>query len=236
MIAPAARSACRSVLRRLARRLGTLALWLPAVAVAAEAADVTLVYRVINAYNGEVFGEERLRIERSDGGRTVYEVTRRRAQATVTGLAIDTADGNGLRRALPSHDALVDFDFTPALPAYVFPLEPGRRWSARVEAVTPQGDRRGSVRVDAAVVGRARVSVPAGSFETVKIERSLYLGDAALPLTETTVMETEWYAPALGRAVRLERTSRWLNLSMRFSLMRGDWTVHELVATPPAQP
>ena len=204
-------------------------------AAAAEPADV-VVYRVINGYNGEVFGEERLRIERRDAERTVYEVTRRRDQASVNSLAIDSADGNGLRRALPSHNALVDFDFAPAFPAYVFPLEPGRRWSTRVEAVNPQGDVRYSVRVDAEVAGRERVSVPAGSFDAVKIVRSIYVGDAAMPLTETTIMETEWYAPALGRAVRLERSSRWLNLAVRFSLVRGDWTIHELVAAPSPRP
>ena len=118
----------------------------------------------------------------------------------------------------------------------MFPLEPGRRWSTRVEAVNPQGDVRYSVRVDAEVAGRERVSVPAGSFDAVKIVRSIYVGDAAMPLTETTIMETEWYAPALGRAVRLERSSRWLNLAVRFSLVRGDWTIHELVAAPSPRP
>ena len=63
-------------------------------AAAAEPADV-VVYRVINGYNGEVFGEERLRIERRDAERTVYEVTRRRDQASVNSLAIDSAGGNG---------------------------------------------------------------------------------------------------------------------------------------------
>jgi hypothetical protein len=50
---------------------------------------------------------------------------------------------------------------------------------------------------------------------------------------ETNITETDWYAPALGRAVRTESNSGYLHPT-RCGLgtcepIRGDWNVFELV-------
>jgi hypothetical protein len=93
------------------------------------------------------------------------------------------------------------------------------------------------------VLGSEQVSVPAGSFDTIKIQRRVYAGDFDGPRSETHIVETEWYAPALGRAVRLERNSSFMDQNRCSDEMssctpvRGDWSLYELVeAGKPRQP
>ncbi|MNC86813.1 hypothetical protein D3C83_24940 [compost metagenome] len=132
----------------------------------------------------------------------------------------------------------VEYVFATAYPAYVFPLEPGKSWSVRVKATVPSLDEHRSVRVDAWVIGRERIRVPAGEFDTVKIRRAVYPGDSRFALMETQIFEFDWYAPALGRAVRTERRSNWLDLSQcgkdGMCEFRGDWSIYELVEAPAA--
>ena len=100
----------------------------------------------------------------------------------------------------------------------------------RVNAYVPATGGQRSVRVDAKVIGNERISVPAGEFDTVKIERSIYAGDAEYNLRETNTFEVEWYAPALGRSVRLVSKSEYRDTAkgIRNQLMRGDWNIFEL--------
>ena len=100
----------------------------------------------------------------------------------------------------------------------------------RVNAYVPATGGQRSVRVDAKVIGNERISVPAGEFDTVKIERSIYAGDAEYNLRETNTFEVEWYAPALRRSVRLVSKSEYRDIAkgIRNQLMRGDWNIFEL--------
>ena len=147
-------------------------------------------------------------------------------------------DGNWLRHPIINHDRHVDYEFTNPYPAYMFPLDTGKSWSVRVDAVNPATGRRNSVRIDGQVVGAERISVPAGAFDTIKIKRRVYAGDWNTFTFETNIYETEWYAPALGRAVRSETTSEYLDSSRGIGgggfggpLQKGDWNVFELVSS-----
>jgi hypothetical protein len=55
-------------------------------------------------------------------------------------------------------------------------------------------------------------------------------------LTETRISEIEWYAPALGRAVRIERRSQYMDLRLCHEDTacehHGDWDIFELVSGP----
>ena len=226
---------------RFRRRLITMLIAIAALATAAmecaaapPAAGDTFVYQVINGYNNETRGQVSYRVQSSDADRVVFEVTTNRQGAYSTAAEISTPGGSWLRHRLPSRDQPTDYEFSAAFPAYDFPLEPGKKWTARLNAVIPATGARRSVRIDAKVGGTERIQVPAGAFDTVKISRVIYAGDADLPRTETNIVETEWYAPALGRAVRLVTTSDWRDLSVRaHNQFRGDWDIYELVAVPP---
>ena len=91
------------------------------------------------------------------------------------------------------------------------------------------------MRVDGDVLGTERVTVPAGAFDTIKIRRRIYGGDFDGSRSETNIVETEWYAPSLQRAVRLERNSGYMDQARCTDEMsactpvRGDWLLFELV-------
>jgi hypothetical protein len=206
---------------------------------ALPAAGDVYVYRVINGYNNEVRGHVRYRVESVEAQRVTVAVVADPAMLDVARTETYAADGNWLRHAVTNHDQPVDYEFSPAYPAYDFPLDAGKSWSRRVDATQPLTGRRASVRVDGAVVGSERISVPAGTFDTIKLRRYVYAGDWDGFLQPTTITESEWYAPALGRAVKSESKSEYVDVGRSRSKggqwTRGDWIVMELTEVTAAR-
>lgn len=194
----------------------------------------TYVYRLSNGYNNEPRAQISYRVEKVDAGLITVSVSTDSPAVETARTEIYTSTGNWLRRTLTSHDQPREFAFAPAFSAYAFPLEPGKTWSVRVNATDTATGKRNSVRIDGKVLGNVRIRVPAGEFDTIKIRRAVYVGDWDGFRRETHITETEWYAPALGRAVRSESNSQYLDYSqcLEFSCppVRGDWNVYELVS------
>ena len=209
----------------------------PGPAVAAAVAGDTYVYRFSNGYSNEARGQISHRIEKVDADRMVVSVTADNPSAGIARTEIYTNEGDWLRHPITNHDQPVEYEFAPAYPAYPFPLEPGKSWSVRVNATNPATGRRNSVRVDGTVLGAERIRVPAGEFDTIKIRRLVYAGDWDYFRRETNITEIDWYAPALGRVVRTESKSEYLDLTRTRCCVRvpGDWNVYELVAFNPAR-
>jgi hypothetical protein len=204
-------------------------------AVAAPAVGDTYVYRVINGYNNEVVGQETYRVERVDAGQVTVSATPDRPALGVPHTDILASDGNWLRHPLINHDVPVEYTFSPAFPAYVAPLDAGQSWSTRVSATNPSTGRRNSVRVDGDVVGSERITTSAGSFDTIRVKRRIYAGDWEPFKNETNIDVTEWFAPALGRAVKTDRKSGYIDQQRcatrgACTPTRGDWFVYELVS------
>lgn len=191
------------------------------------------VYRISNGYNSEVRGRINYRVEKVDADRIEVAVTTDTPIAGNARTEIDAPNGNWLRRTLASHDQLRDLAFARPLPVYVPPAGTEGAWSTRVDAVEPATGRRMSVRVDGELRGNERITVPAGTFDTVKITRNTYVGDWETFMRETKIEETEWYAPALGRAVKSDSKSSWQDYSRctrgGCPWFRGDWNIVELV-------
>ena len=196
-------------------------------------------YQLVNGYNKEVRGKVRYQVDRVDADRFTVSVTPDNAEAGWAHSVTYTSEGNWLHNLVESHGVPVEYVFATAYPAYVFPLVPGKSWSVRVNATVPATGERRSVRVDAWVIGNERIRVPAGEFDTIKIRRAVYPGDSRFSLMETQIFEFDWYAPALGRAVRTERRSNWLDLSHcgkdGMCDFRGDWNIYELLEAPAAR-
>ena len=204
-------------------------------AVAAPAVGDTYVYRVSNAYNNEARGSLTYRVDNIDSDRVTVSVTPDQPSLGLPYTTVSTRDGNWLRHPLINHDMSVDYTFSPAYPAYVAPLDAGKSWSRRVRATNPNSIRGNSVRVDGEVLGTERITTPAGAFDTIKVRRRVYAGDWDTFISETSIVETDWYAPALGRPVRTERNSSYLNpqqcgASSSCTPVRGDWNLIELVS------
>ncbi len=197
----------------------------------------TWVYRISNGYNNEVRGQVRYQVEKVDAGRAVVSANPDDPYLGQAYTVVYTPQGNWLRHPVASHGQTVEHEFAAAYPAYVFPLEPNKTWSLRVNATDPAAGRH-SVRVDGTVLGAERIRVPAGEFDTIRIRRLVYGGDADGFLGETNIHETDWYAPALGRPVRTEINSEWRDMAScgkhSCPWIRGDWNVYELIAFNPA--
>src|SRR5262245_50102441 len=213
--------------------LGAVSLVAASAAQGAPAVGDAYVYQLVNTYSKEITGNVRYEVRQAAADRIVFEVIPDKAAAGAQRTEIHTRDGNWLRGQLDSHGVPVDYEFAAAYPAYAFPLEPGKRWSTRVNA-TAAGSAR-SVRVDGRVLGPERVRVPAGEYDTIKVQRFVYPGDGDFRDTETQIVELDWYAPALGRSVRTERRSKWFYLSCHADSScdyNGEWSVLELLSAP----
>jgi len=109
----------------------------------------------------------------------------------------------------------------------------------RVTATNPATGRRNSVRVDGEVLGSERISTPAGAFDTIKVRRRVYAGDVESFLRETTIVETDWYAPgARSRGEKRQQIS-WMDVSRctrRDCSFRGDWNIFELMEVRAEKP
>jgi len=208
--------------------------------ITAAATGDAYVYRVSNGYNNEVRGNISYRIEQTQADRVEVAVTTDTPSAGSARTEIYTKNGNWLRHPLASHDQLRDYEFASALPVYVPQADAGGSWSARVDALDPATGQRISVRVDGELLGNERITVPAGTFDTIKIMRRTYAGDWDGFKRETHIVETDWYAPALGRPVRSESKSAWQDLSRcgrgGCPWFRGDWNIFELAEINAAKP
>ena len=237
----------RFFLTRHWQRVSTIGIaWLAcasvADAVAAPAVGESWAYRVANGYNNEVRGRIEYRVDKVAADNITVLVTPDVPTLGRQHVEVYTPEGNWLRHPLVNHNLTVEYEFAQPYPAYVFPLDTGKSWSERVYATNPATGQRNRVRVDGEVLGTERVTVPAGAYDTIKVRRRVYTGDFEGSRSETNVIEIDWYAPALGRAVRSEITSRYMDQQQcsdemtACSPVRGDWNILELVeVSPPAR-
>jgi len=90
----------------------------------------------------------------------------------------------------------------PALQLTPYPLREGETWSQNVRADASGQDER-KTRISGKVVGWETVTVPAGEFRALRIERSFNLGDATAFQGATLLHETEWYSPQVKGPVKV---------------------------------
>ena len=186
-------------------------------------------YAVRDAYTGFSRGSVRYTVARVDADRIVVDVTR-------DGERVDrqlyAPDWNGIEHPLTN---LQRFRFEPPFPAFEFPLDPGKRWRRIVRATDPATGRSYSVHVHASVGPSRRIKVPAGEFDAIPVMREVYAGNAESFKLQEEIVQTDWFAPAVGNVVVSEATSSHIDTSRsgggrgRPLRVRGDWLIAELV-------
>ena len=186
-------------------------------------------YAVRDGYTGSSRGLYRYTVSRADPDRIVVDVTR-------DGERIDTelyaSDWKGLEHPLRNVQRL---RYAPPYPAYEFPLRPGQSWRRVVSATDPVTGRSYRTHVHADVGGWRRIKVPAGEFDAIEVRRRVYAGNAEFFRLQEEIVETEWFAPAVGRAVAAEGTSSHIDTSRsgggrgRQLRVNGEWLIAELV-------
>jgi len=96
-----------------------------------------------------------------------------------------------------------DVKFTPFYPTFRFPLEKDQSWSGSVtwsgSGVTTKHDLKLSV------AGWERVTVPAGTFDAIRINVRGYIHTTTgSGLGQGTIKDTMWFAPAIRQIVKHE--------------------------------
>ena len=124
-------------------------------------------------------------------------------------------------------------EYAPALALLRFPLAARQTWSERAEAVDPATGKRIAIIVEGLVLGMGKVTVPAGTFDAVKVQNNIYFQDQDSWRSGVTERRVDWYAPAAGRIVHTRRDSEYTDQLRGGEVMRGDSRVEELLEAAP---
>ncbi len=110
---------------------------------------------------------------------------------------------------------LGDVEYTPFYPSFQFPLEAGKSWSGSVTYSLGVNDPR-THQQTAQVVGWERITVPAGTFDAIKITiRGHYRGPPRRQSSGSgTVDDIVWYAPAVRHFVKKETARTGLDSTL----------------------
>jgi hypothetical protein len=172
----------------------------------------TWTYKVHDAFTGLPRPTENDRVTEVGDGRIKVAVSREGAGASE--IQVFDSQWNWL-----THRAthLQPFDYSPAYPAFSFPLAPGKTWKARLIATDPKDGRRFPMWVDGIVLGWERLKVPAGEFDALKVKRTVDFDYLEFGWRGNSyITEYEWYAPAIKQSVRREYSATY------FTMVYGD--------------
>lgn len=187
-------------------------------------------YRQVNRYNGLGLGETTMRVT-SVAPQLRVAVSGWGAPPEGT-EEIHAGPWNVLQE--PAYDMLQRFETPqPLLPAQ---LQAGAavRYSGRYRV--PGLDESFEWHAWADALRWEETTVPAGRFETLRIQRRIAFRHSDLWRTQCERHETLWYAPAVNRWVRREWTGTYRRYSLeRNILLREDWVASELVDYAPAR-
>jgi len=186
-------------------------------------------YAVRDRYTGSPRGLYRYTVSRVDPDRVVVDLTHDDARVDTF---IYTPDWRGLEHPLRNTKR---FRYSPAFPAYVFPLYPEQTWRRIVSSTDVETGRSYRTHVHASVREWRRIKVPAGEFDAIEVRRRIYAGNSEYFKLQEEIDEIDWYAPSIGQVVASEGNSSHLDTSRttgRFETpmrVRGDWLIAELV-------
>ncbi len=157
----------------------------------------TWVYQQINPYNGLLARTLTDTLSAAGSGFVVERSSDRPGDAmeteTIAAPWREVAEtSGGARRA-----------FSVPLARILFPIAPGQAW--REQATMTDGNGVDFLwRTYGVALGWEKVRTPAGQFAALRVERRMNLGDYDYDWSDTQVVETYWYAPAVKRWVRME--------------------------------
>jgi hypothetical protein len=128
-------------------------------------------------------------------------------------------------------------EFRPAFDQMPFPLPVGKTWSESGVAINPATRAQIPIQVRSTARCWENITVPAGKFTALRIERTGFLQDVAWNRSQTTLQMVDWYLPAVNRVVMTWHDSSYYDYQQapRNALIRGDrlrWELIEYKAAP----
>lgn len=208
----------------------------------------TWTYQVVNGYNKVPVNKQRYQVTSAAADRFEVRITEEGPGSGLSrGYVLGWNPDSGI---YPVGLAMAGFwstippgavvRYAPALPAFRFPLTPGKSWRETVTVADPVTGRQLPVEVIASVDGMETVAVPAGQFEAIKVRRNLYYQDAEWWRTNVFQQVTDWYAPSANRIVRRWERSQYTDYTRggpngATLIVYGDYLIHELLELSPAR-
>jgi len=188
-------------------------------------------YAVRDGYTGIPRGTYRYQVSRVEADRIVVDLMH---EGYLLETLVYGADWKGREHPLTN---MQRFRYEPAYTAYPFPLEPGKTWRSVLNSTDVTSGKKYSTHIHGKVVGWERVSVPAGEFDALRIQRQVFAGNMEGFRTQEEITETDWYVPGVRRAVRTQTSSEHLDTArgggdgggMYPLLVRGDNLISELI-------
>lgn len=127
--------------------------------------------------------------------------------ASVGATGVDTYDGqHNISIRDPDKDAGFKRVFNPPISLYSFPLEIGKGWESRSKFTNRRNDGEISEAFKVSVVSWEKISVPAGTFEALKLQATGYYTVTILGrgTFSGSTKRTWWFSPEVKRAVKYE--------------------------------
>lgn len=121
--------------------------------------------------------------------------------------------------------------FSPPFDTMPFPLRVGQSWSDNVVAINPATGVRIPIQISSTARCWESITVPAGGFVALRIERMVYLQDLEWYKSQTTLRQVDWYLPEINRFVMTWHDSYYYDYRQgrRNQLTRGDRLRWELI-------
>jgi hypothetical protein len=94
--------------------------------------------------------------------------------------------------------------YQPNLTRFVFPFQPGKKWSGTFDKMLFASGKHGKFFVKGEITGPEKITVPAGDFNAYKIKLTYDATATDESAMEGKTVETYWYAPEVKNFVRLE--------------------------------
>jgi hypothetical protein len=147
-----------------------------------------------------------------------------------------TRDWNWLEHPMTN---LQPFKFEPAYPALSFPLASGKSWGVATRATdVANGENYDFGRIEGKASDWQRVTVPAGAFDAIHVQRTAYAGTQTSERSQDYITERDWYAPAVNNMVMSSYRSIYIDKASGVCIdatRPKDWTLLELVEYRPAR-
>ncbi|MBD9361744.1 hypothetical protein [Methylomonas fluvii] len=164
----------------------------------------TYITEVINLADNKPGIKTERKVVYSDATKMVVESKSLSSKKGTVRVLDYTPEWNLVRSRNPDGSGL---DYAPALKYYDFPLSTGKKWQqTSIETDIKTGAQRKHT-LSSEVLGRERVTVPAGTFNAIKLITKSELVDLAKGET-TFGSDTSWYVPEIRRSVKSETASR----------------------------
>jgi hypothetical protein len=203
------------------------------VAIAALKAGQQLRFKVSNLYNGLAVGTANY---------TADAVAANGSQRIAVSLpssnvsAQDDAQRTGTLlltdRFHASEELFFDVPYTFGRPDRLLPERLALGASPVLENSYRRGDEYRTMRWATRVSGEGweRITVPAGTFLTLRVQRSIWFDHPDAGWRRSNMRtDTLWFAPTLGFWVRREWTGEYLVPDVRRDLRKEDWVRFELI-------